>query len=138
MDICPAATHSVENVGGAVYAVYDGRLLVRTFVLPGADPIFKDAEGMRAPIEFMNTEIGDDSSRNYESPPLGGQEIKREVALSQTGDYRTPSARTPALLRADCSNLADTTTARSACANPSSHDLRSSLTSMDAPMAYPA
>ena len=41
MDIRPTAAHSVENVGGAVYAVYDGRLPVRTFVLPGADPIYK-------------------------------------------------------------------------------------------------
>ena len=61
-----------------MYAVYDGRLPVRTFVLPGADPIIKDAEGMRAPIEFMNTEIGDDSSRNLESAPLGGQKTQWE------------------------------------------------------------
>ena len=115
-----------------------GRLPVRTFVLPGADPIYKDAEGMRAPmIEFMNTKIGDDSSRNYESPPLGGQETQWEIASCTRGDYNQPIARTFVPLKAGCSNLADTATARSACASPSSHDLRSSPASMDASMAYP-
>ena len=83
-------SRSTEDV---VKAWYAGQLTARTLVPSGVAPR-DDAPSMHLPvIEFMNPKIGVDSSRNYESPPLGGQEIKREVALSQTGEAESPEAK---------------------------------------------
>ena len=79
-----------------------GRRLVRAFALPGTAPNYEHAEGMRAPLELMNTEIGDDSSRNYESSLLGGQKTQWGHVPCTADDYNQTLARTFVPLEDEC------------------------------------